>query len=217
MWATNLLANISQSEQLLIHGVWRAPSTVTFRKLDCSKYTLHNIKNDGTSNNRLHHSSISFVHRVPLDLLPSISRILLLPFFPSAIVFMTACPDHSFLRTRLSTSVPMCPLPVPLSLILLLCSESWSTQYINTIICCVDVNIGAEAVKCYVPDTVSGTRDAKNKADLSLPKGSLYLEHIAAAEHQSRSLTSSGPWLSLLCQENSFSTFNTQHIFLSSP
>lgn len=105
---------------------------------------------------------------------------------------MTACPDHSFLRMRLSTSVPMCPLPVPLTLILFLCSESWSTQYINTIICCIDVNIGAEAVKCYVPDTVPGTRGTKNKADLSLPKSSLYLEHIAAAEHQSCSLTSSG-------------------------
>ena len=34
------------------------------------------------------------------------------------------------------------------------------------------INTGADAVKCYVPDTVPGTRYTKNKVDLFPPKSS---------------------------------------------
>ena len=113
---------------------------------------------------------------------------------------MTTCPDYSFLRMRLPTSVPIYPLPVPSTLtVLFLCLETWSTQ--STIPCCVHVATAADAVRCYVPGTVPGTRDTKkNRTDLLPPKSSSYLGekspasshaihsysgHIPATEHQS--------------------------------
>lgn len=112
---------------------------------------------------------------------------------------MTTCPDYSFLRMRLPTSVPIYPVPEPPTLmVLFLCLETWSTQ--STIPCCVDVATAADAVRCYVPGTVPSTRDTKNRADPLPRKSSSYLGekspasshalhsyscHIPATEHQS--------------------------------